>query len=160
MLTLRNRGLFSLPMNRISALQAEIDRLFDSLWTEAPVDGNAWVPAMDVEETADELRFTFEVPGLDPEDLEISVERDALVVSGEKRRQSSKENGGYRVSERQYGRFVRSFRLPGEFDPDRVTAHFDQGVLTITLPKPEASKPRRIPVRSAQPDRQIEEKVA
>jgi len=157
MLTLRNRGLFSLPLNRISALQAEIDRLFDSLWKELPVEsGGSWVPAMDVEETDDELRFTFELPGISAEDLEISVDRGLLTVSGEKRRQSSKEEGGYRVSERQYGRFVRSFQLPGEIDPDRVTAHFDQGLLTITVPKPENSKPRRIPVQTA---RQIEAKA-
>ena len=143
MITTRN--LWISPLERLYALQREVDRAF-----ETPANGaSAWVPPMDVVETADEVLCHIEVPGLKPEDIEIQVEDNRLIVSGEKKFEQSQDEGGYRLVERRYGRFERSFTLPRTIDANNVRAHHEHGVLTIVLPRAEAAKPRRIQIEGA-----------
>jgi HSP20 family protein len=133
-------------------LRREIDRLFDAAITGTPFGGQAfgddmrWSPAMDVEETEDRIRLTFEVPGVKQEDLNVSVEHDTLTVSGEKRYEREEGDGKERgrFVERRYGRFERSVTLPDSVVAEHVTAHFENGVLTIELPKTETSRRRSI----------------
>jgi HSP20 family protein len=129
------------------ALQREIERAFDSTPTQ---NGNtAWIPPMDVVETADEVLCHIEVPGLSRDDLEIRVEDKTVIVSGEKKYSlENDEKEGFRSIERRYGRFERSFTLPHTVDTNNVRARHENGVLTIVLPKVEASKPRRIQIES------------
>jgi HSP20 family protein len=149
MITTRN--LWISPLERLYALQREIDRAF-----EAPHnDANAWAPPTDVVETADEVLCHIEVPGVKPEDIEIQVEENQLVVSGEKKFEASQEEGGYRAVERRYGRFERSFTLPRTIDSNNVRAHHEHGVLTIVLPKAETSKPRRIRIEGDSSPREL-----
>ncbi len=139
-----NRNLWISPIERLYALQRELDRAFES---ETNGTTTGWVPPMDVVETADEVRCHLEMPGMAPEDIEIRVQDNTLVVAGEKKAATEQEKeGGFRSVERRYGRFERSFTLPRSIDTNHVTARHENGVLTVVLPKVEASKPRRIEI--------------
>jgi HSP20 family protein len=134
-----------------SDLRREIDRVFDSALTGTPLGTNAqsqYLPAMDIEETSDKIRLTLEVPGVSPEDLEISIENNVLTVSGEKRfrRDSDKDREGSHLIERRYGHFERSVMLPETVDADSIAAHFENGVLTVELPKSARSRRRTIAI--------------
>lgn len=138
------RNLWLSPIEKLYAIQRELDRAFES---EANGTTTSWVPPMDIVETADEVRCHLEVPGLTPEDIEIRVQDNMLVVAGEKKaREEQGQEGGFRSVERRYGRFERSFTLPRSIDTNHVKARHENGVLTIVLPKVEASKPRRIQI--------------
>jgi HSP20 family protein len=128
-------------------MRREIDRLFDSALGGTFV-GSSWWPAMDLEESQNIVRLTFEVPGVSPEHLSVTVENGVLTVSGEKRseRQIEGEAGGPGAFERQYGRFERSIVLPQSVDVDNVSAHSENGVLTIELQKRAEAQPRRIEI--------------
>lgn len=110
--------------------------------------GAGWYPVVDVRETKDELELKAELPGVTIEDVDVSVENGVLTVAGEKKQDWQETNeGGFHVLERRYGRFERRFTLPRSVDAEKVSAHFDHGVLTVTLPKVEKAKPRRIEVK-------------
>jgi HSP20 family protein len=148
MLTPLTRTAWVSPLERMYALQREIERTFDNKPTR---NGTAaWIPPMDVVETADEVLCHIEVPGLSHDDLEIRVEDRTVIVSGEKKyaEESNEKENGFRSIERRYGRFERSFTLPHTVDTNNVRARHENGVLTIVLPKVEASKPRRIQIES------------
>jgi HSP20 family protein len=111
---------------------------------------------MDVVETADEVLCHIEVPGLTPDDIDIRVQDNLLVVAGEKKASDEQpKEGGFRSVERRYGRFERSFTLPRSIDSSLVKARHENGVLTIVLPKMEASKPRRVQIEGASPVRAL-----
>ena len=138
-----------------SDLRREIDRIFESAFAGDFV-GSAWVPAMDVEETPDALRLTFEVPGVKPEDLSVTVENGVLTVCGEKHQErDTQENGRSRGFERRYGRFERSLTLPQGVDPDQVSARYENGVLTVELPKTAEARPRSIPIQAGSGSKQF-----
>ncbi|HEX9729077.1 MAG TPA: Hsp20/alpha crystallin family protein [Gemmatimonadales bacterium] len=127
----------------------EIDRMFDRLVgnVSSPAQGTLWAPAVDVKETAEAIEVAAELPGIKPEDVEVSVEHNTLTIAGEKRREAVEgDDGGYRITERNYGRFERSFTLPRGVDAGKVQARFEHGVLTVELPKAEEAKPQRIDV--------------
>lgn len=146
------RNIWISPLERLYALQREFDRTF-----EGETNGQAgWVPAMDVVESGDEVLCQLEVPGLTPEDIEIRVQDNMLVISGEKKFTSGEQKeGSFRSVERRYGRFERSFTLPRTIDTNSVKARHENGVLTVVLPKMEASKPRRIQIDGAAPTREL-----
>ena len=96
----------------------------------------------------DSVRVDIEVPGMDPQDFEISVREDVLVVSGEKRVSRERRDGQYHVLERAYGAFERAVSLPVDVDEAGAKARYEHGVLHVTLPRSEAHKARRIEVKS------------
>jgi HSP20 family protein len=124
---------------RLSNLQDEIDRLFES-----PLTG--WAPALDVHEDKDSFSVRVELPGMKREDIEVSLHDGALVISGE--RQSEKISEGTEVhrQERFYGKFSRALTLPAAVAGDKVKAQYKDGILTVTLPKAEEAKPKAITV--------------
>lgn len=127
------------------------DRLFDSLWGASGGGSRGGslmrAPETDVVETEKEIRVVTEMPGLRPEDVEVDVENNVLTIRGEKREARGEGEGGkYHLAERRYGTFARSFVLPRDVDPDRIAASFDQGVLTVRIPKSEKAQRRRIQV--------------
>ena len=153
---LRNRlaspSLFESSLEPWSDLRREIDRLFDSvLWTPSSngVTGmQSWMPPMDVHDEDDLLRFTFEIPGVNPDDVNVTVENGVLTLSGEKKfekKTGDEKQGPYSV-ERRYGRFERSIALPASVDADKVTAQYENGVLTLELPKSAESRKRKIEI--------------
>ena len=146
MIQTRSNSTSISPIERLVALQRELDRTFAGAGTS---EAGLFSPPMDVIENENELLARLEVPGMDPNEIEIRVEDNVLTISGEKRmEQERSETRGYRVVERRYGRFARSFMLPRGVDASRVTADCEHGVLTVHLPKAESSKPRMIKIES------------
>jgi HSP20 family protein len=136
----------------VPTLRDEMNRLFDDFFGFAPMPGlplTRWVafaPSVDVAETANALVVKAELPGMSPEDVDINLTGNVLTLKGEKKEErEDKEANWYRV-ERSYGQFQRAFVLPESIDPEKVTANFDKGVLTIEIAKTEAAKPRQIRV--------------
>ena len=153
MITPFTRTAWVSPLERLYALQREFDRTLEG---DSTSGSNTWVPPMDVVETADEVLCHLEVPGMSREDLEIRVQDNMLVVSGEKKYEHGEQKeGGFRSVERRYGRFERSISLPRTVDTSNVKARHENGVLTIVLPKMEASKPRRIEIEGGSAAREL-----
>ncbi len=101
-----------------------------------------WRPLWDVRETEKDLVIHSEIPGVNKEDVNIKFQEGVLTVSGEKKHEKKEENEQYHVVERSYGSFSRSLRLPERVDPSAISASFKNGILEITVPKPEAPKPQ------------------
>ncbi|MGH7476286.1 MAG: Hsp20/alpha crystallin family protein [Longimicrobiales bacterium] len=146
-------------LDDVFTLQDRMNQLLD-IWGGRPGDGGTLLaPPVNVREDDDNLYVEVEVPGVTPDDIEISLENGMLRISGEKKQTRTDESGDYHIFERRYGRFERSFSLARRFDPDRITARYDDGVLRITLPKTEEARPRRIRIGGAgkQEERQGQE---
>ena len=132
-----------------------LDRLFDTLLggTGGSRGGSLMrAPETDVVETEKEIRVVTEMPGLRQEDIEVDVENNVLTLRGEKREERSEgeQQGRYHLAERRYGTFARSFVLPRDVDPERIEASFENGVLTVRIPKSEKAQRRRIEVGGQQ----------
>ena len=129
----------------------EVDRLFERVFNGALPEtvGTALAPVVDVRETSNAIELSTELPGLEPEDVDVNIENRVLTISGEKKQEVSEddENANYVVLERRYGRFERSFTLPRTVDTENVDARFANGILTVVLQKVEEAKPRRIEVK-------------
>lgn len=142
-------------------LQQRVNDLFDSFFrdfamTPARVAREEWPgvfwPEIDVSETGSEMVVTAELPGLTEKDVNITLERDSLILSGEKKEEKEEKGKNYWHSERRFGSFRRVIPLPeGGVDEQKVRAEFKGGVLTVTLPKTEEARRqhKKIPVRTA-----------
>jgi HSP20 family protein len=109
----------------------------------------AWAPAVDIFENGDDLVIRAEIPGVDKDEVDISVRNNSLTLRGErKREQEIDDDNAYRL-ERSYGNFVRSFSLPRTVDSSRISAKYSNGVLDIILPKAEEAKPKKIEIATA-----------
>lgn len=132
-------------------LQQEMNRLFDDFFGSRALEpfgalGEGWdafSPQVDVVETDQEIRVSAELPGMDDEDIEVSLSRDVLTISGEKKQEKQEKGRDYYRAERSYGSFRRSVPLPAEVNADKVDAVFSKGVLTITLPKTAETADRK-----------------
>lgn len=121
--------------------------------------GGRWMPAADVRESDDSIDIDMELAGINPDDVDISVENGILTVSGEKRTENKEgKEGQYHSVERRYGSFVRSFQLPQGVDESKISANFDHGLLTIDIPKSALPQPRRIQI-GARGDQEVQGKV-
>jgi HSP20 family protein len=137
------------PLKDMVSIRDEIDRLFDSFLGRTPTfrrtaEGE-WSPVVDVQETPDEFIVIVEVPGMKKEDISISLTGDAISISGDKKRDDV-GNITYHRLERSCGRFRRTISLPTEVTADEVNATYEDGLLTITLPKVEKKKPTEISI--------------
>lgn len=127
----------------------EIARLFSRDFDDYPALSNAqWVPAVDVNETEDTYLIEADVPGMAPDDIEVTLEKGVLTLKGERKSEKTTDDKGARHVERSFGRFVRRFSLPDTADADGIDARVDQGVLRLTIKKKAESKPRRIEIKS------------
>lgn len=124
-------------------------RLFEDAVTRLmsePRTGRPWSPAVDVLETEDHLTLKADLPDVDINDIDIRVENQTLTLRGERKFERDEKVKGYHRIERSYGEFVRSFHVPSTVDTEKVAAEYKNGVLTISLPKKEAAKPRQVKV--------------
>jgi HSP20 family protein len=103
---------------------------------------------VDVAEMEDEIKVSAELPGLDNEDIDVSLSDDVLTISGEKKEEKEEKGKNYYRSERSYGAFRRDIPLPSQVDADKVDAVFQKGVLTITLPKTAEAKAKKVTVKA------------
>lgn len=134
-------------------LQREVNRVFDQMFGSPPGPMAGFAPSVEMKETDGGLTISAELPGLEEKDVEVSLDGDLLTLSGEKRQETSEEKEGIHISERSYGSFRRSIRLPWAADPAQASAAFDKGVLTVTLKRPPEAVPKvnRIPIGGAKP---------
>jgi HSP20 family protein len=136
------------PMRR---LQSEIDRLFESSlgdWLTADVSpAEAWLPAVDVYEDKDNVFVKAEMPGMKKEEFEVYLTGDNLNLAGERKVETEEKGTECYRTERYFGRFQRSIPLPAAVDAAKITAHYHDGILTITCPKTEETKRRQVEVK-------------
>jgi HSP20 family protein len=116
----------------------------------------SWLPPVDIEESGDRLFLRAELPGMKPEDIDISFENGVLSLRGERRFENESGQKNYHRVERAYGSFVRSFTLPASVDAEKVVARYHDGILELEMPKRAEARARKIEVKSAGPDRQLE----
>jgi HSP20 family protein len=122
------------------------DQELETEGAELAPSNRAWLPPVDIYENEDAFIATADLPGLDKKDIEVSLEDNMLTVSGERSYEKNGQQGSFRRVERAYGTFRRSFALPAIVDAAKVDARFENGVLTLTLPKSETAKSRKIDV--------------
>lgn len=138
------------PMRDVATLQDEMERVFRQVFGDrgGPSAAGAFSPALDVEENEDQFILHVELPGVKAEDVDVSLEENVLTIAGERGFYDQKEAEGFRRIERHFGRFHRAVRLPDRVDADRVAASYRDGMLTVTVPKAEEAKPRRIAIQA------------
>jgi HSP20 family protein len=137
------------PVEQLSTLGEEINRLFDSPFGELTRRielFNGWTPALDLYEDKDNLIVKTELPGMKREEIDISVHDGRLTISGERKYEENKQDTEPYRSERFFGRFHRTLALPKPVQADKAKANYKDGILTVTLPKTEEAKPRQIAV--------------
>jgi HSP20 family protein len=133
----------------------QLNRILDQAFAGAafPEQGSVITSTLfaptDVSEDENALQITMELPGVDPDDVRLSLENNVLTIRGEKRQQFDEDNERVHRFERVYGVFERTFVLPNTVDPERIEARFENGVLIVRIPKAERAKPREIRVSSA-----------
>lgn len=139
------------PWTGLTSFRKEMDRLFDRffepLGDELPALGQ-WAPRLDVSESKDAVVVKAEVPGLEPKDIEISLQGDLLTIKGEKKQEKEEKGERYHRVERSWGAFARAIRLPVPVDTEKVDAKFKNGLLTVTLAKVPGAKGTTIPIKA------------
>jgi HSP20 family protein len=134
------------PLREAAAMHTELSRLMNGLFEGTGRQTQAWVPTLDVWETADALHYAFDLPGIPKDKIAIEVEDGTLSVSATREREQQVEGGGYQRFERRYGTFARTVGLPQGVSEEQIKATFENGVLEIRVPKPEQPKPKRIEI--------------
>jgi HSP20 family protein len=139
------------PWEQLTSLRDEINRLFDTPMGEGEQGSEffGWAPVIDLYEDKDNLVVKAELPGMKKEDIEISLHQGSLIVSGERKAELEATDSDTSRAERFFGRFQRALELPKPVDPNRVSASYKDGILTVTLPKTDESKPKQITVKAS-----------
>ncbi len=129
------------PLTNIRVFEDAFTRFFNEPQTNRP-----WTPAVDIYETENELVFKADLPDVDQKDIDVRVENQTLTIAGQRKFEKEESKKGFHRIERSYGNFVRNFAVPNSFNTESISAQYKNGVLTVTLPKKEAAKPRQIKV--------------
>jgi HSP20 family protein len=137
------------PWSLLHQLHRELDRAREGGNGEGSAVTAEWAPAVDIKEEQDKFVLLADLPGVKPEEIDVSMEDGVLTIRGEKKTEAKDEKEGYKRVERTYGSFYRRFSLPDTANPDAISAKSDHGVLEIVIPKREAVQPKRINVTSA-----------
>lgn len=135
----------------LRSLQDEVNDLFESVFPGATGDdeessSGMWSPRMDVTESEDTYRLSIDLPGMSKEDVSIKVQDNRLTIRGERQGEMRSDDENVVRMERTFGTFVRTLRLPTSVNENKIGATFDNGVLSVTLPKTEKSKPKEIAI--------------
>jgi HSP20 family protein len=138
------------PLRELTALQNEMSRLVGSAFGEGNGQQRAWVPAVDVWETDEEVVYAFDVPGIPEDKISIEFEDNSLTVSGERERTKEISDERFYRFERRFGSFSRTIGLPQNVSEDQIRADYKEGVLEVRVAKPETPKPRRIQIRGGE----------
>jgi len=133
-----NRELNTMLQNRSDSNEGSQD--------DSSIVTSRWAPAVDIKEDTESFVLVADIPGVDPKDIEITMDKSVLTIKGERRDEKSVEGHGFKRQERVSGLFYRRFSLPDSADESRISARGENGVLTITIPKKEQAQPRRIEI--------------
>ncbi len=137
------------PFRDLMGIQSELNRLFGRTYGgDSGSTSGAWVPPLDIYETTEKFVVSVELPGIEPDSVDVSVEDSTLTIKGERSFSNEVDEDSFHRVERRYGSFARSLSLPQMARPDEIEASFDKGVLTIEIPKAEEAKPRKISIKA------------
>ena len=134
------------PVRELNTIQSEMNRLFNSFFDTPDARTRRWVPAMDLVERDEHFVLRVDLPGLTEADVKVELEDNVLTIAGERKQEEDHRADGYYRLERAFGAFSRSLTLPEGVDADAVAARFENGVLEVSVPKPEQRKPRRVSI--------------
>jgi len=134
------------PLTAQNQFERFLREAFSPVTGEGEVSTRTWAPPVDIYENGDNLVLKAELPGFNPDDVEIRVEDNTLYLKGERKFEKEVKEQSYHRVERSYGAFTRTFSLPNSVDADKVAANFKDGVLTLTMPKKEEAKPKTIKI--------------
>jgi len=139
------------PWNSMDQLRREMGRMFEqqhpSSEEGSSIATSDWTPAVDIKETEKEFLIHADIPGVDPDDIDVHMEDGMLTIKGERDSETKEQRDGYKRIERQRGSFYRRFSLPDTANADKISAKSKNGVLEITIPKQEKAQPRKIEVK-------------
>ena len=138
------------PFQQVNRLQERVNRLFSDAFYQPQEETDfygVWSPVVDIYETENDLVLKAEMPGLKPENVDIRIENNTLTLKGERKFEEVVKKENYHRMERSYGTFIRSFTLPRTVEQEKVCAEFKEGVLTVSLPKKEETKPKQISIK-------------
>ena len=145
-----DRGVTRPMSNPFSALQQEIDRLFDGFSRGfSGFPAREMMPSMDLSETDKEIEITAELPGLEEKDIQLNVADNVLTIRGEKKNEREETKKDYHLVERSYGSFTRAVQLPEGVNADGIKAVMSKGVLKVTVPKPAPAQTKKIDIKAA-----------
>ena len=137
------------PAREMMSLRDAMDRLFDDAFTRPLSIKDAWsVPAIDMYQTDDEIVVKAALPGIKSDEVQINITGEVLTLKGEVKQNEEKKEKAWHIREQRYGSFERSVVLPTDVVADKAKAEFENGILTITLPKAEEVKPKMITVKA------------
>ncbi|MHB8609831.1 MAG: Hsp20/alpha crystallin family protein [Candidatus Acidiferrales bacterium] len=141
------------PFRGAATLQEQVNRLFGNALEHSGEESNltSWAPAVDIYETEQELVVKADLPEVDPKELDIRVENNLLTIRGERKFEKKVNEENYLRVERAYGAFSRSFSLANTVNSEAIKADYQNGVLTLTIPKREEAKPKQIKVNVGTP---------
>jgi HSP20 family protein len=141
------------PFTGAATLQEQVNRLFNNVVERNQHESSlsTWAPAVDIYESEHELVVKADLPDIDPKELDIRVENNVLTLRGERKFEKNVNEDNYLRVERTYGAFTRSFALSNTVKPEAIKADYQNGVLTLTIPKREEAKPKQIKVNVAAP---------
>ena len=134
------------PFGEVDTFQRQMNRLFED-YARPDNSVSGWTPRVDIFEDENQIILSAELPGLSDKDVTVNVENNVLTISGERALENEEKKDGYTRVERYYGSFNRSFSLPNTVDIEKVDAKMDKGVLTVSLPRREDTKPKQIEVK-------------
>ena len=145
------------PFRDLRNMEETMNRLWRGFGTASGREGmEDWNILIDVVQKPEEIEVTASLPGIKPEDIDVTIEDNVLTVKAERREEQQQADSRYLVRERSYGRYYRALRLPDTVDVNKVKSGYDHGVLSITLPKAEEKKPKQIKVNVGGGTRVIE----
>jgi HSP20 family protein len=141
------------PLNVLNQLQREVNRLFDTSrlgeeWPGGDLLTSDWAPAVDIKEEKERFLIHADLPGVEPKNIEITMENGMLTLKGERAAENKEETTKFKRIERIRGTFLRRLSLPDTVKADAITAKYKDGVLEVIVPKDETSKPRQVAVES------------
>lgn len=137
------------PIDRFFDIREDFDHILKDFFTgfTVPITSRGIYPLMDVKEDRDKYTVTLEAPGIEKEDMNLTMKKNEIIVEGEKKEEKKKEGESYLKVERCYGKFRRAIQLGEEVDQSKISAEFKNGILKITLPKSEKLKPKEFAIK-------------
>jgi HSP20 family protein len=140
------------PFRELRQMQENMDRLWRSFGHQGGEEGNVenWAIPLDVVQQGDNIIIKASVPGVNPEDIDVSIENDVLTIKGQTKEEHEHQEGNYLMRERRSGSFYRALQLPDTLDSDQAQPHYEHGVLSITFPRMESKRTKRLQVTSGQ----------
>lgn len=136
------------PWRELDDMRRDMDRLFDTLGGVGGMQAAGVFPAINVSETGETLLVRAELPGIKPDDLEVTIENNTLTLAGRREMPAENEKVSVHRREREWGSFRRSLTLPARVEGDKVAARYTDGILTVELPKEAAARPKQITVQA------------